>query len=240
MQKHYITTLLTVVFLLFMTTETLAQSTAGPIQIDEFADSTNITAGDNFPQQLERDSSYTIKGSYGNIGAAQTVRLSYDIYKSDWSGLEYSHTWIIADDTTGTIDGEIDFTFTIPSDAPAFNEFPGAFYIIQARVVFDPVEDTFWNIFVEVASDSAANSIEIPQIQGLALYPNPIVDGILKVETPRGLQKSVSVMDLSGREVFYQEMQGNGNLDLNNLVPGAYLVRVREDESASTMKVLIK
>lgn len=245
MKKGYFSYLATVVCCIFFAGSVVAQSTEGPIEITEFADSTNMTAGDNFPEPMVRGETYTVVGEYGNIGAATQVRISYDIYAADWSGLEASHTWIITDDTTGVFDGSIDFDFTIPEDAALTDSFPGANSIMQVRVTYDPDVNTFWNIFVMVVDSAASDSmpptaIQLPQVDGLELYPNPVVNKVLKVETPQNLHKSVTVYDLASKAVATKELMGNGTIDLHAVNPGYYLVKVKEADAQTIRKIQVK
>lgn len=226
----------------FLSHDVSAQSEAGPIAISEFADSTNVKAGDNFPQPLFRNTEYSLKGSYGNIGAATWVRASYDIYKSDWSGLDYSEQFIIADDTTGVLDGSINATFQISDSAALTADLPGAFPIIQIRVNYDPAEDTFWNIFVEV-QDSANLTTGINgflPIEGLKVYPNPVEDRNLHIESPKNLLKNIRILDLAGKELVVNTSMINGILDLSALHTGMYLVRIEEEEKVSIAKIILK
>lgn len=239
MKKGYFSYTAIVIFCFFLAGSVFAQSTEGPIEITEFADSTNIMAGDNFPEPLKRGSTYTLKGSYGNIGAAKQVRITYDIYAADWSGVLSSYTWIIADDTTGTFDGVIDFNFTMPDSAALTDSFPGANTIIQVRVTYDPDVNTFWNIFVAVI-DPATNSIGLPQIEGLKLFPNPVANQVLKVETPGNQPKEVTVLDLAGRELVSQRLMGNGQVNLHAVKPGYYLVKVQEAGQQTVQKIQVR
>ncbi|MEM7655191.1 MAG: T9SS type A sorting domain-containing protein [Bacteroidota bacterium] len=239
MKHSYLSQLLAALVLLFMGSTVMAQSTLGPIQITSFADSTSMMAGDNFPQALMLDSTYNIQGSYGNFGNAQTVRITYDIFNDTWTGTDYSNAWIIADDTTGTLDGSIDYDFTIPADAALTADFPGGFAIIQARVFYDPDEETFWNIFIEVV-DGAATAVSAPPIQGLKAFPNPIVAGHFYVETPQGLPKEIRIFDLSGREVINQHLMSNGKISVQELNAGIYIARIVENGAQSIVKLEVQ
>ncbi|MEL7340750.1 MAG: T9SS type A sorting domain-containing protein, partial [Bacteroidota bacterium] len=172
-------------------------------------------------------------------GSAQWVRITYDIFKSDWSGLDYSNTWWIADDTTGSIDGTIDYDFTIPEDASLTADFPDAFPIIQVRVEYDPANDTFWNIFVAVESDSNATAIfDAAAIEGISMYPNPASEGVIYLETPRNLPKQVMIADLHGRIIKAGTLQSNGPVDVSELSSGVYTVSVKEGRFVSTLKLV--
>ena len=242
MRKVYFSLLAFVVLNLLAIPSILAQSTEGPIQITEFADSTNIMAGDNFPDSLMRNQTYNLKGTYGDVGNAVSVQITYDVYKSDWSGTDYSHTWPVANDTIGTLDGSINYDFTIPSDAALKDSFPDGFAIIQVRVFYDPDVNTFWNIFVDVVADtnSSTSNLVLNPIEGAKIFPNPTSQEFLNIFTPLNLAKQVQVMDLAGKVLVREDMQSNGRLYLGKLPAGLYMVRIEEADKISTLKLSVK
>lgn len=159
MKKIYTSCCLIVALVLVSLTNVLAQSEEGPIEITSFADSTNVTAGDNFQRAFMQGETIKIEGAYGNIANAVSAWVTYDVYAPDWSGLVYSSgQQIIANDSIGTLDGVIDFEFTFPEDAAVFGQFheedgPVANHIIQVRVAYEPEVNTFWNVFVDVQGE---------------------------------------------------------------------------------------
>ena len=191
--KIYTSKLWLLAVMVFATSVLFAQSTEGPIEITSFADSTNITAGDNFQYVFMQGESIKVEGAYGNIANAKSVWVTYDVYAPDWSGLVYSTgQQIVANDSIGALDGVIDFTFVLPDDAAVFGQFheadgPVANHIIQVRVEYEPAVNTFWNIFVEVAGDAVE---QIPPLT-ISSIDGTSPDGIL---VPAATGESVNIM----------------------------------------------
>jgi hypothetical protein len=75
---------------------------------------------------------------------------------------------------------------------------------------------------------------------GFKLYPNP-ADDIFAIELPNNLENlSVRVFDVLGKEVMQKEISKLENkINISNLSPGNYLVKVTfEDKSYSTTLVI--
>ncbi len=71
----------------------------------------------------------------------------------------------------------------------------------------------------------------------ISVYPNPFVD-VLKISDVKGV-KSVSVNDISGREV--KSLAPNAELNLSSLKAGLYIVNLKmEDGSVKTFKAIKK
>ena len=72
---------------------------------------------------------------------------------------------------------------------------------------------------------------------GISVYPNPFVD-VLKISDVKGV-KSVSVNDISGREV--KSLAPSAELNLSSLKAGLYIVNLKmEDGSVKTFKAIKK
>ena len=247
MQRKFYTSFLLLAALVLSSTSILsAQSTAGPIEITSFAGSEEITAGENFPHTFHPGESFNIKGMYGNIGAAQAVWATYDVWLPDWSGTGYSGLQPIANDTLGTLDGNIDFDYVLGEDAPYVGQFHDssdvnnvliAFHILQVRVAYEPHEDTFWNIFIDVQQDVGTATVH-PVLEGLEIFPNPATEEIT-INTPESLEKTVRVFDATGKAVLETSIFGN-QLDISQLNAGFYLIRVEENGKVAGQKLMIK
>ena len=72
---------------------------------------------------------------------------------------------------------------------------------------------------------------------GISVYPNPFTD-VLKISDVKGV-KSVSVNDISGREV--KSLAPSAELNLSSLKAGLYIVNLKmEDGSVKTFKAIKK
>ena len=67
--------------------------------------------------------------------------------------------------------------------------------------------------------------------ENIKLYPNPYVQGTLKLELPREVQGNIIISSLEGKRVFAMptiEKQTYYELDLNHLSKGMYLLHIEE------------
>lgn len=71
----------------------------------------------------------------------------------------------------------------------------------------------------------------------VSVYPNPVTDHI-KISSPEA--GKLSVMNLSGQEIFSNSINANEtlNLDAQNWLKGIYLVKIATDNGQSTVKVV--
>jgi Secretion system C-terminal sorting domain len=75
------------------------------------------------------------------------------------------------------------------------------------------------------------------QISGFTMYPNPLNGSQLTIVTKNNLQKDVVIYDMMGKQVVNATTQNNS---INaSLTPGIYLVKVTEDGSTTTKKLVV-
>jgi len=237
--NRIIYTIIFIFSLLAMATTATAQNQSGPIQITEIYGTDTLVAG-GVIRDISLGDVVNVQGAYGNIGNAQLLRMSYDVYKGDWSGLDYQTIDTIASAATGvgTLDGTINYDFMIPLDAAVFGtiEPTPAAYLLQVRVVYEPAEDTFWNIFVEV-NDGTTSTTQLP-INGLNIFPNP-VGNLMIINTADNQAKQVQIMDVAGKVLKSLTMAGNGDVDMSDLQAGFYVVKVKEGDRSATQKIVV-
>ena len=247
MTKH-IYTILSLAVALFMSLSVSAQDCDnpgccdGPIMISSVADSTDaaIVSCGQFVRAFLQGETINIKGTYCNIENATQVQITYDVYPGDWAGPpSYTHLEVVANsDGVGTLYGIIDHDFTFPMDAATTMDNPGANIILQARVIYDPEDDTFWNLFVQLGDVVSVR--EIPALEGLQVYPNPVGSGTVMIETAENLERSVNISDATGKRLIQTFMPSNGPININNLPAGLYLVQVVEDGKVGTSKLIVE
>jgi len=103
-----------------------------------------------------------------------------------------------------------------------------------AALVFAVVK--YFDYIVE--NDCSTAGLEDPSLSSVKMYPNP-ASGIVKFSTALGDALSVSVFDLLGKLVIsVQTIQSE--LNISNLNPGVYFVRMEQGASSITKKLLVK
>ncbi|MDN3724685.1 YCF48-related protein [Aequorivita sp. SDUM287046] len=79
--------------------------------------------------------------------------------------------------------------------------------------------------------------IEESQIEGVALYPNPVTD-VLQITSNTELN-SVTIFNVNGQQLLNKEINGvNGELDMSALTTGIYFARVTANNATETFKIV--
>ncbi|MFN4198703.1 MAG: DUF5689 domain-containing protein, partial [Flavobacterium sp.] len=82
-------------------------------------------------------------------------------------------------------------------------------------------------------------SIRNNTIEGLKVYPNPVRDGILYIETPSHGEKFITVFDVLGKSVLTVNTL-NEAIDVTSLNNGIYIVKITENTKSATVKLVVK
>ena len=74
----------------------------------------------------------------------------------------------------------------------------------------------------------------------LRVYPNPVVDGIIKVSTDNVNPITVELFNIMGKRVYVEQLyQGENSIDVNSLTNGVYLLVFNVDGKTHTEKIII-
>jgi len=90
-------------------------------------------------------------------------------------------------------------------------------------------------------ADVTSNTLSVKQnsISGLNVYPNPVIDGILKITSDSSNAKTVSVYDILGKQVLNSKTSNN-TLNVANIKSGVYIIKISEDGKTDTRKLIIQ
>lgn len=77
------------------------------------------------------------------------------------------------------------------------------------------------------------------QISGLKVYPNPVANGTLFIETAANAEKTVAIFDVLGKQVLNTTTADNA-VNVSGLNAGVYVVRITEEGKTATTKLVIK
>jgi hypothetical protein len=86
---------------------------------------------------------------------------------------------------------------------------------------------------------SATASIKEDDINGFSMYPNPVVDGILKINTFENAEKTIQIFDVLGKKVL-SRITKNEHISVATLNSGIYILKVTEHGKTATRKLVIK
>lgn len=77
------------------------------------------------------------------------------------------------------------------------------------------------------------------QIAGFKIYPNPVSNGKLFIETSINGIKSIAIYDTLGKQVLNATTSSN-EINVENLLSGIYFIKVVEDNKTSYAKFIVK
>lgn len=80
---------------------------------------------------------------------------------------------------------------------------------------------------------------ETATIEGLNLYPNPVSNGKVYISTKNDIDKEIIIFDVLGKKVL-QTILSSRELNVSNLSPGIYIIKINEREASATRKLIIR
>lgn len=95
------------------------------------------------------------------------------------------------------------------------------------------------NWIINKVGSITVGTSELHNDLGLVVGPNPVNDELQIVfDTDNNRLKEISILDLSGREVYQLNSYNSLNVDMSSLNSGAYLVKVKDGQSVVTRKII--
>jgi Secretion system C-terminal sorting domain len=92
---------------------------------------------------------------------------------------------------------------------------------------------------------SAQEAKQIPRLQestsieGFNLYPNPVSNGKVYITSKNDLDKEIQIFDILGKKVL-QTTLSSKELNVSNLSPGVYIIKIKEEDASTTRKLIIR
>jgi hypothetical protein len=80
---------------------------------------------------------------------------------------------------------------------------------------------------------------EDTSIEGLSLYPNPVSTGKVYITSKKDSEKEIIIFDVLGKKVL-QTRISNRELNIGNLIPGVYIIKISEEGSTSSRKLIVQ
>lgn len=85
----------------------------------------------------------------------------------------------------------------------------------------------------------AQDKPDLGAIEGFQMYPNPVLDGKVYINTQHNEPKKILIYDVLGTPVIETTILGK-ELNVSSLEPGVYVLRVFEKDRSATRKLVIK
>lgn len=144
----------------------------------------------------------------------------------------------------GTVAGQYTHTFATGEDATVETftvnniNVSGSVELIL-RVFGTEAANTNRQVVIDNLTWTAPNlSVKQNSIAGLQVYPNPVVDGKLYINTTANASKEVVIFDVLGKQVV-KTITDNA-VNVSKLNAGVYIVKVTEEGNTATRKLVIK
>lgn len=94
--------------------------------------------------------------------------------------------------------------------------------------------------FTVVAQEGKSQSkVQDGTIDGLSFYPNPVSNGKIYISSKSSDDKEVTIYDVLGKKVL-QAVLTSKELNIGNLSPGVYIIKIKEGDATATRKLIVK
>lgn len=80
---------------------------------------------------------------------------------------------------------------------------------------------------------------ENASIEGLNLYPNPVTTGKVFISSKNDLEKEIIIFDILGKKVLQIKIDSK-ELNVSNLLPGVYIIKIIEENATSSRKLIVR
>jgi hypothetical protein len=84
-----------------------------------------------------------------------------------------------------------------------------------------------------------AKSQETSVIEGLSLFPNPVSNGKVYITSKNDLDKSIIIYNVLGKKAL-QTTISSKELNISDLLPGVYIIKINEGDATATRKLIVK
>lgn len=130
------------------------------------------------------------------------------------------------------------------TSSPTLAVVPAAAYSSIAGLIFrqDEGNRTPTMIIDELRVDVTPNftlGTSQNEITGLKLYPNPVANGKLFIETAANAERTVTVFDVLGKQVL-NTISSENEINVSELNAGVYVVKISEEGKTATRKLVVR
>lgn len=94
-------------------------------------------------------------------------------------------------------------------------------------------------LFFFIAAISISMAQQTNEVPGLNIYPNPVTQSVVYIETDLNQSKEIVIYDVFGALKLKTTLEQN-DLYLQNIDAGIYVIRITENNRTSTRKLIVK
>ena len=100
------------------------------------------------------------------------------------------------------------------------------------------VDNNFWGI-AKLYHNDHPGAVDEVFVNKFNIYPNP-AHNIINIENPDNFNYTISMSDLTGKNILTQTATGTTNLDVSNFPSGMYLIKISDSQNSFIKKIVIK
>ena len=115
----------------------------------------------------------------------------------------------------------------------------GGFVFRQDSATSTPTVITIDELTIDSALNFTLANQSFSQIDGLKVYPNPVSNGVLHVESNLNSERTISLYNVLGKQVI-STTTSNTTINIANLNSGVYIVKITEGGKTATKKLVVK
>ncbi|WP_281636473.1 T9SS type A sorting domain-containing protein [Flavobacterium marginilacus] len=97
----------------------------------------------------------------------------------------------------------------------------------------------FFTTGAQAQDNKQPKTQEDSSIEGLSLYPNPVSAGKVYITSKKDSEKEIIIFDVLGKKVL-QTTISTKELNISNLSPGIYIIKITEEGSTSSRKLIVQ
>lgn len=162
-----------------------------------------------------------------NVGDTNFIVFNYDIDNN------MVNAWV--NPTPGGIEPAADLSEASTSTANTFSQF-----LIRQ----DSATETPFMIMDELKIATTWNDVTLSTktfevVDNFNIYPNPTNTGSVTITTKNNTTIAVTVFNVLGKQVLSQTIQNN-NLDVSNLTTGVYILKLNQEGTISTKRLVVQ
>jgi hypothetical protein len=105
------------------------------------------------------------------------------------------------------------------------------FYITLLALLF--------SLGVSAQDDKLSTISQEQPFENLNLYPNPVGTGRVFITSRTSSPKDIEIFDVLGKRVLFTTI-ATKELNIASLLPGVYIIKIREGEQRATRKLIVK
>lgn len=95
------------------------------------------------------------------------------------------------------------------------------------------------SVFPIATYSLATATIKENDIAGFTMYPNPVSEGLLRINTQVNSEKTIQIFDILGKQVLLRTTKSE-HISVSALNAGIYILKVTEQGKTATRKLVIK